>query len=106
MKKWFIIAFSLLLTMGAPNASGQSLLKKIGNAVQKEVKKEVNKAIDKAVDTAVDQAIDEITNPQTRAPKESKPKKEKVKQEQEPQRNQDLIRRPEPERWSNASSTS
>ena len=39
MKKLFIIAFSLILTMGATDMSAQSLMKKFGDAVKKEIKK-------------------------------------------------------------------
>lgn len=124
MKKLFIIAFSLFMTIGMQEVAAQSLLKKLGDAVQKEVKKEANKAVDRAIDRAVDKAIDGITNPKPRPqqepkePKQEKVKKQKTKEEQTdelpveiqvtpqpqhqtqpqgPQRNSDLIRRPEPE---------
>ena len=127
MKKWFIIAFSLLLTMIATEASGQNLLKKIGDAVQKEVKKEVNRAIDKAVDHAIEEIrspqskpqkekvqkekapkeksesiIDEDTQWQNEAARQEEPKRQQHPSKQQtqpqgPQRNQDLIKRPEPE---------
>ena len=40
MKKLFVIAFTLMLTMGATNIAAQSLIKKSGDAVKKETKTE------------------------------------------------------------------
>ena len=54
------------MTTGMQEVAAQSLLKKLGDAVQKEVKKEANKAVDRAIDRAVDKAIDGITNPKPR----------------------------------------
>ena len=59
MKKLFIIAFSLILTMGATDMSAQSLMKKFGDAVKKEIKKEVKKEVEKAVD----QAAEKVASP-------------------------------------------
>ena len=40
MKKLFVIAFTLMLTMGATDIAAQSLIKKSGDAVKKETKTE------------------------------------------------------------------
>lgn len=60
MKKLFIIAFSLLITMGATDVAAQSLLKKFGDAVKKEIQKEVKKEVNKAVNYAADKAVHKV----------------------------------------------
>lgn len=106
MKKLFIIAFSLMFTMGPVDVSAQSFLKKLGNAVHKEVKKEVNKAIDKTAEKAVDAIVEGVTNPKEngntekntqRTTKQTLQKKEDQQSNTVADQSADLIRRPQPQ---------
>jgi hypothetical protein len=106
MKKLFIIAFSLILTMGATDMSAQSLMKKFGDAVKKEIKKEVKKEVDKAVDKAAKKVVDGIKNQESSSgekkteEKKSTEKKaveksaEKKVEKKAEEQNGELVRRP------------
>lgn len=62
MKKLLIIAFSLLMTMGATDMAAQSFLKKFGDAVKNEIKKEVKKEVNNAVNNAADKAAERVVD--------------------------------------------
>ena len=124
MKKLFIIAFTLMLTMGATDMSAQSLMKKFGDAVKKEIKKEVKKEVDKAVDQAAEKVAKKVvggaknsgsssqekkqeskstsskenTSKETATKqKEAKTVEKKAEEQKAEQENVELIRRPRPQ---------
>ena len=116
MKKLFVIAFTLMLTIGATDMAAQSsLMKKFGDAVKKEIKKEVKKEVDQAVDQAAEKLAKKVvegakntgSSIQKNNTKETTSKQQEIKTvEQEveheveheaEQENAEIIRRPSPQ---------
>ena len=62
MKKLFIIAFTLMLAMGATEVSAQSILKKFGDTVKKEIQKEIKNEVNKAAENAAAKVVNGIKN--------------------------------------------
>ena len=85
MKKLFIIAFSLMLTMGATDMGAQSLMKKFGDAVKKEIKKEVKKEVDKAIDQAAETVAKKVVEGAKNSGSSSQEKKQETKKTTEKQ---------------------
>ena len=85
MKKLFIIAFSLILTMGATDMAAQSLMKKFGDAVKKEIKKEVKKEVDNAVNQAAEKVAQKVVEGVKNSGSSSQQTKQETKQSTEKQ---------------------
>lgn len=65
MKKYILIALTLILTVGTMDVSAQSFLKQMERTIKKEVKSRVKSEIKKEVKKAVNKGIDSVTEEQS-----------------------------------------
>ena len=73
MKKYVYIALAVLLPVFTTDASAQSFLKRIGNAVERGVEKAVEKQVTKEVEKQVSKGFDKLDENQSREEKQSQP---------------------------------